>query len=116
MSGGRGIAISVHASRLRGRIFGADTSPLPSGQSDSDEQSQSDGFESISHIMSALEQLTEYTGRQTPPPAWADAGAIIGVQGGSSKVRKVVHTLRAHGIPLAAVWMQVSAWQCCMRA
>jgi alpha-glucosidase len=64
------------------------------------------GFVPQSEVLLALETLTEYTGRQRPLPAWADEGAIVGVQGGSDVVRRVVRVLHEAGVPLSAVWMQ----------
>ncbi len=53
-----------------------------------------------------LEAYTRYSGRMEPLPDWADRGAVIGMQGGSEKVRRVVTALERHGAPLAGVWLQ----------
>ena len=47
-----------------------------------------------------------YAGRQRPLPAWADAGAIIGIQGGTTQVRQVTRRLLEAGVPIAALWLQ----------
>jgi alpha-glucosidase len=49
---------------------------------------------------------TGYAGRMRPLPRWVDRGAIVGVQGGTARVREVVAQLRAAGVPLAGVWLQ----------
>ncbi len=53
-----------------------------------------------------LEIHTRETGRMAGLPNWAHGGAILGLQGGSEKVERVVAELLAEGAPLAAVWLQ----------
>ncbi|HEX7000765.1 MAG TPA: TIM-barrel domain-containing protein, partial [Trueperaceae bacterium] len=53
-----------------------------------------------------IEAYTRHAGRMAPLPGWADRGAILGLQGGSDKVRSVVGALERHGAPLAGVWLQ----------
>ena len=59
-----------------------------------------------------LDLIRTYTssisGRQRMLPDWVSGGngAIVGVQGGEEKVMKVVKTLKARGVPVAAVWLQ----------
>ncbi len=53
-----------------------------------------------------LEVYTRYSGRMGPLPDWADRGAVVGLQGGGEKVRRVVSALERHGAPLAGVWLQ----------
>ncbi len=53
-----------------------------------------------------IEAYTRHAGRMAPLPDWADRGAILGLQGGSDKVRSVVGALERHGAPLAGVWLQ----------
>lgn len=49
---------------------------------------------------------TEYAGRQRPLPDWILGGAIVGMQGGTDKVRQVWADLQAHDTPIAAFWLQ----------
>lgn len=49
---------------------------------------------------------TELTGRMRPLPAWVTQGAIIGLQGGTDKVRDALAQLQAQKTPLAAFWLQ----------
>ncbi|MDT8990492.1 alpha-glucosidase [Curvibacter sp. APW13] len=49
---------------------------------------------------------TELTGRMRPLPEWVTQGAIIGLQGGTAKVREALAQLQAQKTPLAAFWLQ----------
>lgn len=49
---------------------------------------------------------TELTGRMRPLPEWVTQGAIIGLQGGTQKVREALAQLQAQKTPLAAFWLQ----------
>lgn len=49
---------------------------------------------------------TAWAGRMQPLPDWIHSGAIVGLQGGSERVRAAVGTLRDAGVPLAGVWIQ----------
>ena len=53
-----------------------------------------------------VQASTELTGRMRILPEWVTQGAIIGMQGGTAKVREVVAQLQAHKVPLGAVWLQ----------
>jgi alpha-glucosidase len=72
----------VFASRMRGQIPGADT---PGG---------------------LIEQYTQYSGRMRPLPGWIMGGAVIGLQGGTDKVRTIMAKLEALDPPVAALWLQ----------
>ena len=49
----------------------------------------------------------QQSGVERPPLAgWTQDGAIVGVQGGTDKVRRVVDDLEAAGTPVAGVWLQ----------
>ena len=41
-----------------------------------------------------------------PLPGWLSQGAVVGIQGGTEKVRSVVEDLMAEGAALSAVWLQ----------
>jgi len=49
---------------------------------------------------------TEAAGRMRPLPDWILDGAIIGMQGGTDKVRHILEVLQAHDTPIAALWLQ----------
>lgn len=53
-----------------------------------------------------IESYTKYAGRMRPLPDWILGGAVIGMQGGTAKVRKALAELEAAGAPLAAFWLQ----------
>jgi alpha-glucosidase (family GH31 glycosyl hydrolase) len=76
------VQVCVFASRMRGQIPGADT---PEG---------------------LIEQYTEYSGRMRPLPEWTMGGAVVGLQGGTNKVREILEKLEARGAPVAAFWLQ----------
>lgn len=54
-----------------------------------------------------IEMMTNITGR--PParlPSWSQQGAVVGLEGGTANVTKIVNKLLARGVPLAGVWLQ----------
>lgn len=53
-----------------------------------------------------IELYTKYVGRMPPLPAWLNAGAIVGMQGGTGQVRKVWSQLRELDTPIAGFWLQ----------
>lgn len=53
-----------------------------------------------------IAQYTETTGRPSPLPDWVNAGAIVGMQGGTEKVLQVYDALQTCGAPVAAFWLQ----------
>jgi alpha-glucosidase len=53
-----------------------------------------------------LEAFTRYSGRQKPLPDWFHAGAIVGMQGGTAKVREVWQKLQEQKTPVAGFWLQ----------
>lgn len=53
-----------------------------------------------------LREHTAATGRTSPLPAWTGDGAVVGVQGGSDRVRRIVDRLTRAGARIAAVWIQ----------
>jgi sulfoquinovosidase len=53
-----------------------------------------------------LERYTGRTGRMRTLPEWVHRGAIIGMQGGTEKVRAVYEKLKKNGTPIAAFWLQ----------
>eukprot|EP00930_Biecheleria_cincta_P085615 TRINITY_DN749_c0_g1_i1.p1 TRINITY_DN749_c0_g1~~TRINITY_DN749_c0_g1_i1.p1 ORF type:complete len:804 (+),score=100.83 TRINITY_DN749_c0_g1_i1:67-2412(+) len=74
--------VGTFADILRGRIFFG-TSPL--------------------HV---VEAYTRFCGRMKPIPAWTQNGAIIGMQGGTSKVRTTLAKLEANNANIAGFWLQ----------
>jgi alpha-glucosidase len=57
-------------------------------------------------LAAGVERFTEYAGRMPPLPAWWNHGAVVGLQGGTERVREVWSELRARDTPLAAFWLQ----------
>nr|XP_043609359.1 sulfoquinovosidase-like [Erigeron canadensis] len=53
-----------------------------------------------------IEQFTESIGRPPELPDWIISGAIVGMQGGTNKVRHVWEELVAHDVPISAFWLQ----------
>jgi alpha-glucosidase len=49
---------------------------------------------------------TGLSGRMSRLPGWVHAGAIIGMQGGTAKVREIYAKLREKQVPVAAFWLQ----------
>lgn len=53
--------------------------------------------------------ITEYTrwaGRMRPLPDWILSGAVIGMQGGTERVREVYQELKQRQTPISAFWLQ----------
>jgi alpha-glucosidase (family GH31 glycosyl hydrolase) len=57
-------------------------------------------------LADGVERFTEYAGRMPPLPSWLNRGAVVGLQGGTEKVREVWAELRKRDTPLAGVWLQ----------
>ncbi len=53
-----------------------------------------------------ISTYTAATGRMRPLPDWILEGAIVGLQGGTQKVRNVVQQLKEQSTPVTAVWLQ----------
>jgi len=53
-----------------------------------------------------VEAYTKLSGTMAPLPTWMHQGAIIGMQGGTDKVRQMVEKLSAADAPIAALWLQ----------
>ncbi|MDP7035577.1 MAG: alpha-glucosidase [Planctomycetota bacterium] len=53
-----------------------------------------------------LQRHTRHVGRMPPLPEWVGRGVILGLQGGSPKVRATLARLRRLKVPVAAVWLQ----------
>jgi len=53
-----------------------------------------------------IEAFSSYSGRQAPLPDWFHAGAIVGMQGGTQKVREVWQKLLERDTPVAGFWLQ----------
>ncbi|KAF2083565.1 glycoside hydrolase family 31 protein [Saccharata proteae CBS 121410] len=57
-------------------------------------------------ILDAITSLTTITGRQPALPDWANDGAVLGVQGGQTKVERIVQEALNYSMPLVSVWLQ----------
>lgn len=53
-----------------------------------------------------IEEYTLYSGRMKALPEWIHSGAIIGLMGGSERVRQIWSRLKTHRTPVAAFWLQ----------
>ncbi|MBF0441512.1 MAG: alpha-glucosidase, partial [Oligoflexales bacterium] len=53
-----------------------------------------------------IESYTLYAGRMSELPLWVDNGAIIGLQGGTERVKSIQKQLDLHQVPVSAIWMQ----------
>jgi alpha-glucosidase len=53
-----------------------------------------------------IENYTAITGRMRALPEWVTKGAIIGLQGGTEKVRQTLAQLNKEQAPLGAFWLQ----------
>ena len=74
--------IEVFSKNMRGRILNGDSPPA------------------------LIEEYTRYSGRMRALPDWILKGAVIGMQGGTEKVRAKLKALEAAGVPVAAFWLQ----------
>ncbi len=50
--------------------------------------------------------FTEYTGRMRTLPDWMIGGAILGIQGGTEKVKNIYAQFKALGTPISGFWLQ----------
>lgn len=53
-----------------------------------------------------IEEYTSCVGRMRPLPDWILGGAVVGMQGGTERVRKVWRALKEYEVPVAAFWLQ----------
>ncbi|MGH3148459.1 MAG: TIM-barrel domain-containing protein, partial [Rubrobacter sp.] len=53
-----------------------------------------------------IEQYTEYSGRMRPLPEWILSGAVVGMQGGTERVREIHENLETLDTPVSAFWLQ----------
>ena len=77
------VTVRLNATLLEGRLFQGDD------------------------LLDLVTEYTTYSGRMHALPDWiSDGGAVVGMQGGSIKVRKVIEQLQKYATPIAAVWLQ----------
>jgi len=53
-----------------------------------------------------IKTFTSFSGRMRPLPDWINSGAVVGMQGGTQKVRNIYQQLRQSGTPISAFWLQ----------
>lgn len=53
-----------------------------------------------------IQAYTAFAGRMRPLPGWILDGAVVGMQGGTGRVRRIHDKLRANDTPIAAFWLQ----------
>lgn len=58
------------------------------------------------NMLDSITDLSLITGRQPPLPDWVNDGAILGIQGGQSKVEGIVKSALNYSMPLVGVWLQ----------
>lgn len=56
--------------------------------------------------VSLLEAYTRFCGRMRPLPSWVQRGAVLGIQGGTTAVRKALAEFEEHNVPISAIWLQ----------
>ncbi|AYC33343.1 alpha-glucosidase [Pseudomonas cavernae] len=78
----RRVQLEVHEGQLAARIYAGDS---PSA---------------------LVEAHTSVVGRMPPLPDWTQRGAIVGLQGGTQRVREILARLEQAKVPLAGVWLQ----------
>ncbi|XP_076468895.1 sulfoquinovosidase-like [Babylonia areolata] len=59
-----------------------------------------------SDVSSLVAHLSGYLGRQPSLPEWVHSGAILGLTGGTSKVRSQVRQAEEQGVAVCAVWIE----------
>lgn len=58
------------------------------------------------NLLDVISEYTLYSGRMELLPDWISEGAVVGMQGGKDKVRKVIKELQKLDTPISAVWLQ----------
>jgi alpha-glucosidase len=53
-----------------------------------------------------IEQYSEYSGRMRPLPEWIMSGAVVGLQGGTDRVLRILDELQSFDTSVAAIWLQ----------
>jgi alpha-glucosidase len=76
------VKIRVHSADMRLRLF--------QGQS----------------MLDLVEAYTEYAGRFGASPDWIHDGVVLGLTGGTDRVRKIYLEAKAEQVPVAALWIQ----------
>lgn len=57
-------------------------------------------------VLDAVRQVGGFFGSQPELPDWVYAGAVLGLQGGTQRVKDLVTRARAHGVAVFGVWCQ----------
>ncbi|MCG8668737.1 MAG: alpha-glucosidase [Pseudomonadales bacterium] len=57
-------------------------------------------------LLGLIEEFTVYSGRMKALPDWMNEGAVLGLQGGTERVRDLWTQLRDAGTPVAGLWLQ----------
>lgn len=87
-------------------IYDAPVLSLDLGLATSNYNAETKKQTKIPPLLRAVSALTRVTGRQPRLPTWTQSGAILGIQGGQTKVESIVRNASSHRLPLAAVWLQ----------
>lgn len=65
-------------------------------------------FMQASSMIEIIELITEVTGRQSILPEWTQTGAIVGLEGGTANVTRIVESMYDNDIPLAGMRVTVN--------
>ncbi|KAJ5371633.1 hypothetical protein N7517_003639 [Penicillium concentricum] len=63
-------------------------------------------FMQAENMLNSISMLTDYTGKMAALPEWVDTGAVLAIQGGQTKVNRIVSQGLELECPIAAVWLQ----------
>ncbi|WP_281165455.1 alpha-glucosidase [Liquorilactobacillus sicerae] len=63
-------------------------------------------FQTASSYLKLIQNLNALLGRQPSMPEWINQGAIIGLQGGISRIQKIIKKLKSHHVQISGVWCQ----------
>ncbi len=63
-------------------------------------------LQSAANPSELIQRFHRQFGKQPAMPEWAERGVIMGVQGGTQRVREIWQRLKAAGVPVIALWLQ----------
>ncbi|KAJ5521070.1 hypothetical protein N7463_001523 [Penicillium fimorum] len=63
-------------------------------------------FMQAENMLHGISMFTDYTGKMTALPEWVDTGAVLAIQGGQTKVNRIINQGLGLECPIAAVWLQ----------
>ena len=63
-------------------------------------------FGGADHPLGRIRSITAFTGRMPVLPSWVDQGAILGLQGGTERVKEIWARCHQAGVLISALWLQ----------